>query len=113
MFKLFVKDKWIGFLGCLAYITAPTYCAYIKGDYSFAITNFTIALIMSIIVILAGYQNWKQILLDCQKCQKAYEIEQAKNVYDKLKQEYPENDITIIGSKEDIERIKSEDDRKA
>lgn len=103
-----IKEKWLAIPMLILYNAVP-YIVYLpKHMYKDAIGLSIVCFIVSVICMIVGYQNWKQFLLDCQKCQKDYEIEQAKVAYDQLKLKYPENKITIIGSKEDIENIKGD-----
>ena len=103
-----IKEKWLAIPMLILYNAVP-YIIYLpKHLYRDAVGLSIVCLIASVMCMVAGYQNWKQILLECQKCQKAHEMEQAKTTYNTLKQEYPEKEITIIGSEEDIERIKGD-----
>lgn len=103
-----IKEKWLAIPMLVLYNAVP-YTIYLpKHLYSDAVGLSIVCFIASVLCMVAGYQNWKQILLECQKCQKDFEIEQAKITYNKLKQKHPENEITIIGSEEDIKIIKGD-----
>lgn len=75
----------------------------IYHDYIFTYLFIAVSVGALLLSIRVQYKEFRKA---CTKCQKDYELQQAKIAYDNLKEKYLESEITIIGSKEDIERIK-------
>jgi hypothetical protein len=61
-FKLFFKDKWIGFVLMLAITTIIPISMICSKDYLDALYMFIGLLIASILVISIGYYSWKSIM---------------------------------------------------